>query len=96
MVVRIGKRIEVRLDDAHREALAHVLEARGLTVSEWFRTAIATEEDRLRVEAFDALLQSFRDDPLDLPTGDELQLELNHVHCAGIEFCDAPQLHGQP
>ncbi len=27
MVVRIGKRIEVRLDDAHREALSLVLES---------------------------------------------------------------------
>ncbi len=95
MVVRIGKRIEVRLDDAHREALSLVLESRGLTVTEWVRDIIDAEQERIRIAEFDALLQSFRDDPLKVPTGDDLQRELDHVHCPGLEFCVDPELHGQ-
>jgi hypothetical protein len=94
MVVRIGKRIEVRLDDAHREALSFVLESRGLTVTEWVRDRIEAERERIRLAEFEALLQSLQDDPVDWGSLDEVSAETAHAHCPGAEFCGEPDRHG--
>lgn len=95
MVVRIRSRIEVRLDEAHQRALTHVLEARGQNTSEFVRAAIDEAREAIDDEEFRALVQSFRDDPLDVPIGDELNRELAHAHCPGGEFCDEPQYHSR-
>lgn len=76
MAVRIGPRIETRLDESHRNQLSEILEKRGWTISAFVRQAIEAEQKRLEHEEFKALLKSFRDDPLHFPPWEELKREL--------------------
>ena len=76
MPVRIGSRIETRLDESHRIQLSEILEKRGWTIAAFFRQAIEAEQKRLEHEEFKALLESFRDDPLHFPPWEELKREL--------------------
>lgn len=93
MAVRIGSRIETRLDESHRNQLAEILEKRGWTISAFVRQAIEAEQKLLKRERFRELFASFDADPLDLPPWDELKLELAEMHCPGPEFCKGPDHH---
>ena len=93
MPVRIGPRIETRLDESHRNQLSEILERRGWTISTFVRQAIEAEQKRLKRERFRELFASFDADPLELPPWDELKLELAEMHCPGPEFCKDPDHH---
>ena len=76
MTVRIGSRIETRLDESHRKQLAEILEKRNWTIAAFVRQAIESEQKRMIHEEFRALVQSFIDEPLHFPPWDELKREL--------------------
>lgn len=81
MGTRVGKRIEVRLDEAHRRKLERILECHGTTVSEFVRAAIETEERKVRLQEFRKLIDEARADPLDVPADPaELKRELEAAH----------------
>jgi Arc/MetJ-type ribon-helix-helix transcriptional regulator len=80
MPAKVGKRIEVRLNEEYRRKLQHILECRDTTVSEFVREAIeaADREERQRIlhEAF----AYFDEHPLELPEDpEELRRELEET-----------------
>jgi hypothetical protein len=81
MTAKVGKRIEVRLDEKHRQMLERILACRGTTVSEFLRAEIVKadrEEDRKRMAE---IIAWFREHPLDVPDDPEdLDRELDETH----------------
>ncbi len=93
MTVRIGSRVETRLDESHRKQLAEILEKRDWTFAAFVRRAIEAEQQRLEDEEFETLLKSFDDDPIPWPSWEVLKREIVEMHCPGDEFCDGPDNH---
>lgn len=85
MVVRVGPRIEVRLDEAHREKLARVLEARGETISAFVRAAIDEANEAIEMREFDALLKELQDTATWTPTEEELHELLDEPQCPELD-----------
>ncbi len=76
MTVRIGSRVETRLDEEHRKQLTEILEKRDWTFAAFVRQAIEAERKRLEDERFSALVQSFKDEPFHFPPWEELKREM--------------------
>ena len=93
MVVRKAARVEVRLDDEHERMLREILQRRGITAATLLREKIEEEAVELRVQRVRELFRRADEDPVDLGTPDEIDAELGHGSCPGIEFCGEPEFH---
>jgi hypothetical protein len=81
MCVRIGPRIEIRLDEEHRAKLARIVECRGGTVSDFVRKAIDEQEQEIALAQWDALVDNLQRAATWTPTDDELDELLNDPQC---------------
>ena len=68
-------RIDVRLDDEHRALLDQIVQKRGITVSEFIRSAIEAAEREARLARVSALLEELQlpDDAPDDPPWYEIK-----------------------
>jgi uncharacterized protein (DUF1778 family) len=81
MAAKVNKRIEVRLDEKHRQMLERILACRDTTVSEFLREEIEKADREVRLEQFEELLAWARENPIDVPDDpDELNRELDDTH----------------
>ena len=81
MAVRVGSRIEVRLDDEHRAKLAKILENRGGTISDFVRKAIDERERAIALTEWDALVSDLQRAATWTPNDGELDELLNDPQC---------------
>lgn len=93
MMVRIGPRVEVRLDPERRRRLGTVAARSGANVSDLFRQWVDQAYERIEDEDFQRLLLELSDNPVELPGPEALSRELDHAHCPGAEWCDQPEMH---
>jgi hypothetical protein len=73
MAVRTGSRVEIRLDEADREKLARVVEARGGTVSEVVRSLIHEASYQLRTAELECILAELQRTATWAPTDEEIR-----------------------
>jgi hypothetical protein len=88
MTVRTRDRIEVRLDPTHRDQLARVLTARGVTVSEFVRDAIEAAERDLRSAEFRAAVEELQRTATWTPTEAGIRELLDDPQCPELELDD--------
>jgi hypothetical protein len=90
MAARVGKRIEVRLDEKHRQMLERILACRDTTVSEFLRTEIEKADREERLKQLEEIFAWANEHPIDVPDDpDELNRELDDTH---NPFIDDPEL----
>jgi hypothetical protein len=89
MVVRKGRRVEIRLDEERGKFLEQEVARRGTSIAGWFRQKVDEERLRLEQEARLAAAERLCALELDLPKDeDELNRLLEEAHCPGPELCD--------
>jgi uncharacterized protein (DUF1778 family) len=85
MAVRVGRRIEVRLDEEHRAKLAKILEARGGTVSDFVRAAIAQTEDEIALAEWRAAVDELQRTATWTASEEELRALLSEPQCPDLD-----------
>jgi uncharacterized protein (DUF1778 family) len=81
MTAKVGKRIEVRLDEKHRQMLERILAGRGTTVSEFVKKAIAKADVEERLRQLEEIFAWADEHPIDVPEDpDEFNRELDNAH----------------